>query len=771
MMKKLLKLLESSHLKEKKVNTDSVALLTVAIENNQVDKVKYLLKHRASVHGLNRQGLLPLVVAAKANKPQMIKLLIEHKAVLGHVRALAIAKQEGNMDIIKALFSHDKKRIEEYLSKHLKTISIDEARRSHPEYLQMMENMFSEQAARVLQRKWRENVEDQQWLHKIKLKHPEKKFTVNRKEVKYNETLNGKLSMRFIQEPWDNKASEHAKCINAGKWLELDFEDAEFERNIYKALRRGEITADRMVTADLLYLARQEFENRLRMHLFEEKGPYDLARIDYATKAKIASFKQKLKELPQQDQNYFSINCSRLYEYTFLKCCVNRGKDAAKLAKMKDMLNKFVRKLDISTSEKQALNADIDNLANENQEIVINSRKNILSAIVKAYPEGFEFYSYNPKASLFLRSQERESPLFAAALFAVNEPNPLIEISPDYDESDETSPFLCRIIPNMSALKVLQEAMHGKEYNTDPFYTAGQITPSFIRWLDEKPESYGLTRQARPVELVHPDLKSNQTPHDAYVHHFELTAHDIFHCWRNGSNPAKPMYRYLRQLLDTKGYAMSKAIWKLTDMDGNSGRVAQMAIKTTGDWNRVQLFVLCVKNWYKEGFFVKTDQYDDNLLLIIDLLVNKEKWNLFLDFYPDETPITFDDKPFSESYDKTMDEMKKVIATHKDVQPKNLYLFYILAYRMRNCPECLVALRQLVADGHDLTTYLKWGRNEGISFQHSDKFILYGDRAIEKMRPEAIASCFNDIIEKTKQKSLSDIKDSLDRGIKRKLLM
>jgi ankyrin repeat protein len=726
---------------------DGMTLLHIAIKNKHVSTARYLLEQKADPHVLNRAGLTPLASAAQSNQPIMIELLMKHKAVLGYTRALTIAGHEGYIEVIRVLLNHDEQKMSEYLSKHQldnKMISIDDARWGDEKYNLMLNILFREPAARVLQHRWRANVKDAKWLHKIRLKHPEKKFTV------IEGTIKSKLPMRFISEPWGTKAHEHAKQIQAGQWLELDFKDREFERNIYKSLRQGEISADQMVTADLLYHAKKFFRNNLRKYSFDEKGPYDPASIDYATEAKLALFREALKKLPQHDRNYFSINCGRQYEYIFLYNCVNRNEDAARLPQTRTFLEKFVNMLNVSLAEKRKLYADIDNLLDENISIVRKAQENLYRALRKKYPEVRHPYTsdYAGTVPLNYRSQEIESPMLAVALFAPDRQEPFIEISPDYDKRNPYAPLLCRIILHTSAWKVLQEAMHGKEHTTDPFYVVGQISTRLIRGLDEKPEEYGLTRQARPIGLIHPDVPNEETLHDAYVDSCTAIMHDFSHAWQNGALPFKPMVRYLRQLFDTTGYDMSKNIWRLSDMDFSLSHEIQVAIKKNGIWDQSEMFARFIDWLFKQKFFISTDQHDTHLLLIMDMILNKETWKTWIGSYPEEIKLSQEKigLPCLKNFNKTIQDMKKVIDTHQGKNPKNLNLFYILAYRMRHTPEGVSALNQLIATGHDLNTYFKWSRNQGI---------LHGERTIENMAPEEIARACCRIVEKTEKEKLS----------------
>jgi len=93
--------------------------------------------------------------------------------------------------------------MKEKKSQEFKAINLREAQ-ANPEYWQVTRAMFREQAARIIQRTYREKYG--------------RKYTGD-----YKETLADTLSLRFIKEPNGEKATEHAERIKLAHWTNLGF--------------------------------------------------------------------------------------------------------------------------------------------------------------------------------------------------------------------------------------------------------------------------------------------------------------------------------------------------------------------------------------------------------------------------------------------------------------------------------------------------------------------------------------------------------------------
>lgn len=200
----------------------------------------------------------------------------------------------------------------------LKKVSLTEAK-LNKDYFQVVEQMYREQAARILQRAYRTKTN--------------KTFQAN-----YTETLKGPLSLRFIQEPWGIKNTEHALYIKANQWLALDFSEPEFVRNLYKALRLAKISVNELVTVLQLHTVQQQFPDQpLQQHaFFDTAGPYHIENISYATDEQVEAIKVEIAKLPSHERYYFSINFLRYCEIYFLEYfAVGNGINSGMLEKFK----------------------------------------------------------------------------------------------------------------------------------------------------------------------------------------------------------------------------------------------------------------------------------------------------------------------------------------------------------------------------------------------------------------------------------------------------
>ncbi len=107
--------------------------------------------------------------------------------------------------------------------------------------------------------------------------------------------------------------------------------------------------------------------------------------------------------------------------------------------------------------------------------------------------------------------------------------------------------------------------------------------------------------------------------------------HDLFHCWRNGSNAFKPFIRHLRKILQQKGYEMSKAIWELVDMDIGYRHI-RSKIKEK-DISASFFILMCIQEIIKKissDFFASSNMDDTSLLVMIDMQLQSDKWNHLL---------------------------------------------------------------------------------------------------------------------------------------------
>ncbi len=601
----------------------------------------------------------------------------------------------------------------------------------HEEYWRLVENMFREQAARLFQRAYR--------------KKKQKTFTGEALKMVKDESH----PMRFLKEPWGNKFIEYADLIKKGLWLQMDFGDSEFDRNIYKALRKGKITKNEMATALLLKQARTELTTQVKQHRFTEKQPYDPASIEFLTPENLEKFYQSVQALPENERCYFSINFSRQREILFLYDGIM---DGAQLTREPFLiaLKKYILKRTVPSGERDKLLSSFINLSAKEKDIQ-EAAKNDLLNFIKERERSYSQYlayqrypgnSFSVDSSFFQSTKATQDAALFTSLIRPRSQIPSFAISPDYDENNSDSPLLCMILPTMTVLNKLSEHTYSKKDATVPFFTAGQVSTRLIRYLDETPQKFNQPAQSRPVELTHPDLVRSPKPHDLAVHDFLLSWHDLLHIWISSSIIHKDIVRYLRQVLTAeKKFDMSKTIWQLTDMDfvwifeerkaqKNGEQIAAIV------WGFQFIFYL-IDLVGQNDFWKKLDKHDTNLLMIIDMIVNRESWKNFLGGkYPEEM-FKLDSPNVWQTYSINVDEgflgfftkydfcpfqqifvdMKKII----DEKSHHSTMFYILYYRLRNNAKALSLLQEANAFG--LEKIFSWTVNHGLQIKRNKKIV------------------------------------------------
>ncbi|MDR3477906.1 MAG: hypothetical protein P4M14_07735 [Gammaproteobacteria bacterium] len=582
---------------------------------------------------------------------------------------------------------------------------------TNPAYAALFHNMHQEQASRIIQRAWRGR-------HDLTPK------------SNYTETLTGPLTLHFIQEPVGPEAEQHGKQITAGKWLEVNYADPEFVRNAFKALRLGYIANEKtLATALLLHAAVNQYgDKRIKQYRFDEKGPYHQSSITYADATHLEDFQNRLCELPVAEQCYFSINFSREDEAAF----IYEGLSARKLHEtmsqnvrqaFTNIIDRYLRKHRVNTALREQLVANITSNNEAQREAATNK---LLAEIIRIEQYLLPFLLLSSTSTDSKTKQNRITLSLLTNIYAVGEQLPSLAISPDFDENHPGSPLLCLILPTTSALIELQRALHGSDA-TEPFFTVGQISPSLLRIMDEFPARLNRAEQTRGVELIHPDTQESPELHGAKINHFLAIYHDLFHCWRNGSNPYKPMLRHVRQLLENeKRFFTSKAIWSLTDMDTGIGWLTRNALKN-GNATEIQR----TKNYafYKilslagPSFFTETNNHDNSLLLLIDIISHASKWSVF----SEQIQLFFQQYGFPElisalnlpmTYDIKIAyrEMKNIIDENSESKNQQTTTsrskYYVLRYRLRKHATGRELCDQL--DTLGLDKLFSWHRNGGL---------------------------------------------------------
>lgn len=558
---------------------------------------------------------------------------------------------------------------------HQEKISIHYGNWFNEEYGYLVENLYREQAARALQR----------FIRKVRIKTGK---TVSPADAKFKpmaaDLANGRVNLAPITEPADDKYKEHADKIKQGRYLILDFADPEFNRNLFKALRLNEITLNQMLTAQSLYQAKEWLhdydypqpqlrEHRFAVYIDDDQGPYKPESIQYRGIAeKAAVFRASLSE---DERQYFSINFTKTQEYLFFltmfKHAFNGSTPPIK-PYIKNYLLKCASRLPFESITQKDKFTETANRFFKNIKVGSYLLPTIIGIISTFIPST-------------ISKKDIESIDFLVTTLRLGDQGPTIIISSDYREDDINSPLIAFVLLSENTEKKLQLAVHGSE-TTEYSPTAGLVTTRLIRALDERPATtpeiqtdpkhltrkkltefdivkiryassneilkalYGSQyahheRQARPVEIIHPDLAKNENPHDFFPHDFFLTWHDKVHCWRNGAY-FKDFIRHIRSLMTRKGLCQSKDIvmnkqtWILSDMCF-SNYFLQSENEDAFIIMKTMLIAIQrtmtdqYENTQTSGAYISQNS-DLLLLFFIDIIKNTETWNQFINLHTTE---------------------------------------------------------------------------------------------------------------------------------------
>lgn len=571
-----------------------------------------------------------------------------------------------------------------------KLVSLEEAQ-ENLEYWQVTENIFRQRAIEV-------------------------------KQAEENKGKRGKvstrLSMQFIKEPLDDKYEEHAERIKQGYWLALDFQDPEFKRNIFKALRLGKINKDQMATAFFLFDAHNLFDARgphsiLRYSFDNPKGPYQVDTISYLTNDRKENLEQELGKIPRSEQCYFSIDLSRKFEVAFLFDALHKMNPyfSERNPQFIGLLKAYVHSLPLKNEDQLNLLNQIQNLQNPFSRE--KARQDLIRFILdyekplRKYLSERYFERKNKSAA------ERNASMFLVDLMITGEQIPWIVTSPNFKLHKRNSPLFSMILPTMSAFIALMKAVHGEEV-TLPYYTVGSVSPSFIRYTDETPELFGSDFALRPVELDHPDIEGNHTPHEILSTSFLKGWHDLFHTWRN-ANPLKPLMRYQRQVLTKeKGFDMSKMIWSITDMDFSCGRLHRELLLDNphASINRDHFYAIFLR--MSSDFWSKLESRDDHLILIADMIIHREQWKELMGDYPENilAYVYQETNPDNGRFKDVFNRMKAIINKDEKKDSRSSDMYYVLAYRLRTKRHGIELCNILDKIGLEKLFY--WNRNSGL---------------------------------------------------------
>lgn len=186
--------------------------------------------------------------------------------------------------------------------------------------------------------------------------------------------------------------------------------------------------------------------------------------------------------------------------------------------------------------------------------------------------------------------------------------------------------------------------------------------------------------------------------------------------------------RYLRQLLEAqKGYDMSKAIWNLSDMDISFSGYYRYAINHLSQPADLRIMCAFAAFWilrdvYDE-FWVATEKSDTNLMIIIDMIKNADRWQTLINHHPKSLfsassagKVKVHDKSFVikpdifEHFQAVYNTMEQLLQEARDT-PKPSCKYYILRYRLHSHPDGKEICEQVLPRLDDCLT---WNRNSGL---------------------------------------------------------
>jgi hypothetical protein len=513
-------------------------------------------------------------------------------------------------------------------------------------------------------------------------------------------------SLNFIKEPLDDVYKEHAEKIKLGKWLELNFSEPEFVRNIYKALRLKLINPDQLATAVMLHDAREQFKDEngrppeiKQYKMLDEKGPYQPHDLPLVVKPDVKKINENLQKIPETENCYFSVVFPKVHEFAFINALVTfvplyfKGDARLTIPLFKNLIHNITNReknprlfVDLA-KDSGDLNA---NFVSAKKELWDLLREKELDDKVQKIPQ---FLASHFLLVNIVLLQHLKLPM-------------MLTIYPDFKENNPNSGLLCINFSTPSALRVLQDSIYG-EHASNPFFVAGQFLPRLVRELDENPRDYGLKQQARPIELSHPDLVTQQKTHELMCYPFTNMIHDYgYHLFNNSANAKKTFLRYLRRLLEKeKGFPMSKAIYELSDMDGGHHTTFIRENKTY--WSLLLFYIL------QEEFFILDEYTDERLLFCCDMIINRNEWKNYNSILPGQCD------EFLKKEENRRNKFNIVSGILNEIikgSPNQSNLFYIVAYRIRENPDYFKVLNEL-EQKIGLKNIFEWERNGNIHFR------------------------------------------------------
>lgn len=600
----------------------------------------------------------------------------------------------------------------------------------NPAYWQLVGHAFQEQAARVLQRRFRRIYAKKHGLiYQIKRDYQKPKFSTDTcfsgtdyqtlsKNIltwhylnanthqtlgvaqTYHETLNLRvLRLPFLQEPLDEAYKTHVDCIHQDKWTELNFEDPEFVRNIYKALRLKTITLNQLGTALLLYFAKNDYRHSAptntwlsQLSLMEADDYINLFLISrkgicLSSLERKMQLMSRVSVIPPEDHCTFMIDLPRDFSAFLLYILLNRRSFFSVFSKNSMFIQELARRY-VYQQKCEKLYYCFETAA-----LFLEHLSNIVDLIEmrETFANNPGFFPSNSSDKLYLESLTN----FLLTLILLDDHIPMMTLSTRYVVTNPKSPTLSIVLPTLALLNIIQDVLQGP-HATQPYLTAGAVSAEMIRELDQK--SYGAPFQKRAVELYHPDLAQSLCADGYRVDKFIMSIHDLFHCFRNGYICTKPLFRYLRSVIDVvSDPGMSPTLWELCDMDFNADDLSDPLEKVYLD--RFCNIAKRLENKHSHNHIIE--------FFFIDWILSPRRWQ-FLDInfsFESQNTVSWENKELVDDLSRRFHALQKTIGLIRPLltsrmSEKSGHLLCLLSYLLHadtSDKSLFEAMKQLVA--------------------------------------------------------------------------
>lgn len=448
-----------------------------------------------------------------------------------------------------------------------------------------------------------------------------------------------RLTLSFIQEPTDDVYEEHAEKIRKGLWTELNFDEPNFQRNLFKALRLKKITASDLLYAEILQgIFLLYGRTPLKLHSYQDAKDtaYDLKKVvPYIKNQEEEQVKQAIQnDVKKNQQCYITVDFPKDREALFFYSLL--------ISIAENPIDWEPTTSGTQFTAIQALAAYCGDFTLDGEKVVIDydfvldktKREKLLQYLLKNNKSMEELVTKIEKNKASAEEEAYYDNAVAAigALLATNETTPFFGFYDDVNRAPN-SPLLYRILPSPDSFNKTNEVLFPKSA-VKPAPIPGLITTRKMRQISK-------SARRRGVSVFHPDVVNLEKAHGMFFHFFESLYHDFYlHGFRAGANPFFEFTDYLSDLISGIIHAdMNKILWANTDFDFISQTIHEAYKKkdVAAYHEAVIEFINSVCQYRTNspsdwgGLFT-----DMHALLIIDMTVNLEKWTNFFksDLFP-----------------------------------------------------------------------------------------------------------------------------------------